>query len=632
MKIVKILAVSLYCFFAMFSVCFAQDSLFKPEWSIGDSWKVEYAQRDISSFFLPMDISGESQYGDFSTVFSYIFRVTGTKTIDSTPCFEVEIYEALNDGSENFIIRVFYEQDSKIVKLAEKIDDDDEIYADNPDFIDSLALEPFIGVPSILLSWPDFSRLDTVPSPQVFDDVLQEVTVQADELTINWRTGYNPEDGTYYSTWQQKWQRANPWWSEMKMISQEGEVIAKAKTIFASDIVPPVTEIDYESPEPNEHGWYNSDVTIGLRATDDGSGVKEIHYKMDRIDSEEEVIPGSSVQVTIAEEGYSGLIYYAVDNDENTEPSNYMELQIDKTPPQLTPLISPEPNEHGWNNSDVSVSFKAQDNVLGEALVPAVVVSEEGESQEIPGEVSDLAGNTAVEYAVVNIDKTPPETTVTIIPEPGPDGWIREVPVTLSFSAADNLSGVAFTTEDIIIEEEGEREIYYHSKDFAGNEEEEKSVIVKIDLSGEDTTPPEISLKLIPRKWWFLKFHRLVYSATDDESGVKEIKAGLIMPDIEGYKTVLKKSWYITSIRIDERKKRIIIKAPNPQDILAQIKDGLFLIDNNQALRLKKTNHKHGKIMKIGRFITINAPSIIFKAEAEDNAGNVASKQIEYLR
>ncbi len=59
------------------------------------------------------------------------------------------------------------------------------------------------------------------------------------------------------------------------------------------DTIPPVTIAEISGAGNN--GWYVSNVTISLTATDSGSGVKEIHYSVDG--GAEVVVAGSSASV-----------------------------------------------------------------------------------------------------------------------------------------------------------------------------------------------------------------------------------------------------------------------------------------------------------------------------------------------
>src|SRR5204863_6530182 len=119
-----------------------------------------------------------------------------------------------------------------------------------------------------------------------------------------------------------------------------------------------------------------------------------------------------------------------------------------KTPPTLTfGTPSPAPNAAGWNNSDVAVTFTAADNLSGVASTsPTSPLSFTTEGSSVNGSVTvtDSAGNTATFTSpAVKIDKTPPTVTFgTASPAANAAGW-NNTDVTLSFTSADALSGVA---------------------------------------------------------------------------------------------------------------------------------------------------------------------------------------------
>jgi hypothetical protein len=115
----------------------------------------------------------------------------------------------------------------------------------------------------------------------------------------------------------------------------------------------------------------------------------------------------------------------------------------DLTPPTITATAATAPNANGWYRGNVRVRFTCADSESRIAYCPpAVVVSTEGEGQEISGTARDRAGNTATASITLNIDKTAPVVTASRSPEAPPSGWAI-TPVTVSFEAADALSGVA---------------------------------------------------------------------------------------------------------------------------------------------------------------------------------------------
>lgn len=88
----------------------------------------------------------------------------------------------------------------------------------------------------------------------------------------------------------------------------------------------------------------------------------------------------------------------------------------DITPPTITATITPEPNENGWHDQDVTVHFAAEDNesgIDGDAQKD-VVISNEGKEQSITESFSDKFGNVAYKtVSGINIDKTSPKIEIT---------------------------------------------------------------------------------------------------------------------------------------------------------------------------------------------------------------------------
>ena len=88
----------------------------------------------------------------------------------------------------------------------------------------------------------------------------------------------------------------------------------------------------------------------------------------------------------------------------------------------------------------------------------------------------------------VLLDNTPPDITATLAPQPKENGW-NNSDVTVSFAAADGLSGVAEVSPDVIVTEEGAGQLVTGSTtDRAGNV---TSVEVVVNL---DKTPPDIEI------------------------------------------------------------------------------------------------------------------------------------------
>ncbi len=345
------------------------------------------------------------------------------------------------------------------------------------------------------------------------------------------------------------------------------------------DNVAPITLLS-AAPLANDAGWNKSDVTITLTATDSegGSGVNEIHYKLAGAETREAAISGDATQISIITEGITTLTYWAIDNNGNSEMAKSLEIKLDKTPPVIIPQALPRPNSSGWNNSEVTVSFAATDSLSGVATVTQPqAITTEGANQGIGGETTDLADNKASTHVTLNIDKTLPQIT------------LKLNPVSLS------------------------------EKDKEEDKDEDK------DDESEDIDTG--AAKQGKGNWY-----QLLYSATDSLSGVKALKAGLVIISIKDYKIKLKPHRHL-KIRIDQHKKELKIKAPNPQEILTQLQNGLLNLNSGQALQLKLRQGKpKWKIKQKEKGLEIQAPSILFKATASDYADNLAIKELEFNR
>ncbi|MFP3871972.1 MAG: OmpL47-type beta-barrel domain-containing protein [Candidatus Aenigmatarchaeota archaeon] len=379
-------------------------------------------------------------------------------------------------------------------------------------------------------------------------------------------------------------------WSDWAEASNGGEVpspvdryIQYRATFETSNgqITPSLSEVNVEymedtySPEI-EHdpveGWEGyGPYTITARITDQHSGVDEnsleVRYRVDG-----GVWQASPMNSTTGDE-YSGDIpdqdagseveyyIYAVDVAGNEEKSNQYSFTIDKDPPDTSLTLQGEGPQNGWYRSDVELQFSAEDAHSG---VDSILYKiDDGEWQEIDG----ASGGTTVSgsgthevqfYSIDNggnqedindesfkIDVIEPTTHVALDGPEGEDGWyIGDVEV--SFSSEDGYSGVDHIEYrvgegweeiegdggSITIGEEGENSLYYRAVDTAGNVEEEKLQVIRIDK-----TAPSVELNS-PNPGgendWHIEEPAVNISAEDGNSGVSSIKYRIISDDETG--------------------------------------------------------------------------------------------------
>lgn len=306
----------------------------------------------------------------------------------------------------------------------------------------------------------------------------------------------------------------------------------KGNSLQVPDTIPPKTKVAFSGVR-GKKGWYRSDVQVTLKAADNkkGSGLAKIEFRYD----------GSnwttySTPFLITAEATYVLSYRAVDNAGNTETIKTVMLNIDKTPPKVTfDTASPAPNAAGWNNTNVNVSFTASDAVSGVAKTnpgkSPIVLRSVGTSVTSAVIVSDLAGNsTSFLTPIYKIDKTPPVIKGIRTPLANSLGWSNE-DVTITFNAADSLSGVDIVSEPITVTSEGRgQSVYGIAKDKAGNIS--STLITGINI---DKTPPAITAKQIPLpnvNGWNNSDVTVVYLASDSLSGIYRSTSSLENDDI----------------------------------------------------------------------------------------------------
>jgi hypothetical protein len=161
-----------------------------------------------------------------------------------------------------------------------------------------------------------------------------------------------------------------------------------------------------------------------------------------------------------------------------------------ETGPVTMAFVSPEPNAAGWNRTDVTVTLKATDggDVTPEALdeppeaeasqIKGITYSSSG-AQSIPtvtvaGDTLDVditaAGETELNFSatdvegaveptrtlLVQVDKTPPSVTCAVTPTALWPPNHKMVPVTVSVTVTDSLSGSAGFTLVSVTSDEGD--------------------------------------------------------------------------------------------------------------------------------------------------------------------------------
>jgi len=282
---------------------------------------------------------------------------------------------------------------------------------------------------------------------------------------------------------------------------ERAEAIAKGETIPDRDRAwqcnergAPTSSISF-SPEAFVDGWYGRNTEITITATDEESGVKEITFgQAINLESGNPTILKFTTAGDIAtfkfSEGLENQVriaFFAIDTDDNQEETHQQDIKIDLTLPEIT-ATKTSVNSNGWNNTPVSVIFVCSDSLSNiQSCTPKQIISTEGENQKVVGEAVDNAGNRKETSENLNIDLTSPQIIPMQTPDANTNGW-NNVPVSVTFTCTDALSGTLSCSGGAVKNAEGENQLVYgKSEDKAGNLSS-KSVSINIDKTSPTIT------------------------------------------------------------------------------------------------------------------------------------------------
>jgi hypothetical protein len=184
------------------------------------------------------------------------------------------------------------------------------------------------------------------------------------------------------------------------------------------------------APSANAYGWNNGDVTVHFECDDLMSGVDSCN---------------DDVKVTTEGSGQSA-IGTVTDKAGNSASTTVGDINIDKTPPEITGAPITSPNSKGWYNADIVVHFVTFDALAGIGTSQTdVLLSNEGAGQSATGTVTDKADNSAsFTVSGINIDKTAPVVTINI-PFDG-NVYILNQKVLADWTTTDAISDIASVT------------------------------------------------------------------------------------------------------------------------------------------------------------------------------------------
>jgi hypothetical protein len=272
-------------------------------------------------------------------------------------------------------------------------------------------------------------------------------------------------------------------------------------TAPTADTTPPLVNVSFPAAD-GLNGWFATSPVIGSVSASDTSNVTSITATGAALSNVTGLgTPDASGALTVSAEGTNSVVATAIDGKGNSGAApgsnNTAEIKVDTKPPVITAGIpSGTAGDNGWWRSDVAVPFSATDNASGfdpdgalSINMPSKTTSGEGSALYVTSDgISDRAGNTAegISSGPYMVDWTAPTLTWgDIAPAPNGNGWNKE-PVQISFTTADNLSGVvsASPASPLSFSSEGASQTQVVTvTDAAGNSAESTSPAVNIDLS-----------------------------------------------------------------------------------------------------------------------------------------------------
>jgi hypothetical protein len=218
------------------------------------------------------------------------------------------------------------------------------------------------------------------------------------------------------------------------------------------DSTPPVTTSTVSGTHGNT-GWYTSNVTVSLTATDaaGGSGVQSLTYSATGAQAIVSItVSGATATISLTTEGQTALTFAATDAAGNQEKPQQLQISLDKTPPGA---LCAQPDSL-WHATDVVLNCTAVDGVsllanpadANFSLSASVPAGTENASASTGSrQVCDVAGNcvTAGPLTSILVDKKAP--TIIITAPTATTYTINQV-VPASYTCTDNGSGVATCT------------------------------------------------------------------------------------------------------------------------------------------------------------------------------------------
>jgi len=176
-------------------------------------------------------------------------------------------------------------------------------------------------------------------------------------------------------------------------------------------------------------GWFNASVGIGWSGSDATSGIASC----------------SSITYSGPDSASASVNGTCADNAGNTSAAKSFSFKYDDTPPTVTAAASRSPDDNGWYNQPVGISWSGTDATSGIAscAAPVTYSGPDTKNASSVGSCTDAAGNAGTPAPFsIKYDSTPPVATAAPARGPDANGWYNHG-LTISWTSSDPVSGIA---------------------------------------------------------------------------------------------------------------------------------------------------------------------------------------------
>jgi len=232
------------------------------------------------------------------------------------------------------------------------------------------------------------------------------------------------------------------------------------------------------SVAPNETGYNNSPVDVSYNCSDETSDLAD-------------PCPAPDHATTDGTHTFSHTVHDNAGNSSSVSTT----VNLDATKPTILGSASPTANGAGWNNSDVTVTFRCVDSGEGASGIKSCVadgtspasdhqtLSSDGANQSVSGTATDNADNTnTATVSGIDIDKTPPLITFAGRTAANSRGWNNsDVTVTWNCSDADGSGVVGSTVSQTLTGDGAGQSTTGTCEDEAGNQVSHTVADINID-------------------------------------------------------------------------------------------------------------------------------------------------------